>query len=259
MILNLVTRGILKKIFTLFIYPTSLFTIVGILFIYLLVKGKLKKWHKIAFVTFFVIILIATSQPVSSLFIYSLENDYASLTDSTKIQQAEYIIVLGSGYTKGNNLPELTQLSNSSLARLMEGTRLKKINPNATLIFSGGNNANNKENKNEAEIYQIAYQSISNDTSKQILSKLPHNTKSEATEIYKLIGNKPAILVTAACHMPRAMYLFQKQGCNVTAAPCEFLAKDIKYFPDLPNSYSIKQFEMAIHEFIGITAYKLID
>ncbi len=254
---HLITRTIIKKIFTLLVYPTSLLAIITIAFIYLLIRGKVKKWHKIVFIASFSLVFVLTSQPVSSLLISSLENNYQSLTDSATIANNQYIIVLGGGFTKGTNLPALSQLSSASLARLIEGMRLKQLNPSATLLFSGGNNHISSDTSTEADIYQFAYRTMSKDTSKQILSRLPHNTQFEATEVYKLIGNKPAILVTSAYHMPRAMYLFEKTGCNVTAAPCEFLVKEVNYIPDLPNSYSIKQFEMALHEFIGITAYKI--
>ncbi|MES2382085.1 MAG: ElyC/SanA/YdcF family protein [Bacteroidota bacterium] len=254
----MLTRVIIKKIFTTLIYPTSLLALVSIWFVYLLIKGKPTKWPKYIFIGLFISTLLVTSQPLSSIFINSLENDYECLTDSNKINEAQYIVVLGGGYSKEENIPATSQLNSSSLARLIEGMRLKRINTSATLIFSGGNNDHdNKES--EAEIYQLAYKTISNDTSWQILSERPHNTRSEADETFKLIGNKPIIIVTTAWHMPRAMYLFKQAGCNAIAAPCDYLAKEIHYIPDLPNSNSIKQFEMAFHEYIGIAAYKLLD
>lgn len=253
-----ITRVIIKKIFTILFYPTSLLALVSIWFIYSLVKGKPTKWPKYIFIGLFIATLLVTSQPISSIFINSLENDYESLLDSNKIKQAQYIVILGGGYSKGENIPATSQLNNSSLARLIEGMRLKVINPNATIIFSGGNN-NFDSKESEAQIYQLAYKTISNDTSRQILSERPHNTRSEADETFKLIGNKPIIIVTTAWHMPRAMYLFKQAGCNAIAAPCDYLAKEITYLPDLPNSNSIRQFEMAFHEYIGIAAYKLLD
>jgi hypothetical protein len=196
-------------------------------------------------------------QPFASIFINSLENDYECLIDSNKIKSAEYIIILGGGYNYNENMPASSQLGISSLARLVEGLRLKKINPSAQIIFSGGKPFTEKYS--EASIYQKTYQSITNDTGKYLLSELPHNTKSEADEAFKLIGKSKAILVTTASHMPRSVYLFNKMGCNVIAAPCDFSVKDLKYFPSFPSGMSIKQTELAIHEYVAIWGYKLFD
>jgi uncharacterized SAM-binding protein YcdF (DUF218 family) len=195
-------------------------------------------------------------QPIAGIFINSLENDFVCLTDTNTIKEAQYIIILGGGYKDAENMPTTSQLGSSSLLRLVEGIRLKKINPNAKLIFSGGKPFSEKYS--EASIYESAYKSLTSDKSKQILSEIPHNTKSEADETYKLIGNKKLIVVTSANHMKRAVYLFEKMGCNVIPAPCDFLVKNIKYYPALPSWSSIKQTEFAIHEYIGLLRYKII-
>lgn len=250
-------RIILKKILTIFIFPISFFSIITFWFIYHLSKNNLTQKVKYIFITSFVLIFVVTMQPFSSIFIRSLENNYSPLIDSIKINDADYIVVLGGGYNDEENMPETSLLGLSSLARLIEGTRLKKINPSATLIFSGGKPYSEKYS--EAQISQLAYKSISNDTSKNILSEIPHNTKSEADETHKIVGKKKLILVTSASHMTRAVYLFEKMGCNVIPAPCEFSVKNIKYYPNFPSGNSIKQTEIAIHEYIALLGYKLFD
>ena len=143
------------------------------------------------------------------------------------------------------------------MARLVEGMRLRKINPSAQLIFSGGKQFN--ENKTQASLLNKAYLSLTNDTVKNILSEQAHNTKSEADEAFKLIGKSKLILVTTASHMPRSVYLFNNMGCNVIAAPCDFTVKDLDYFPSFPNGMSIHQTEVAIHENVAILGYKFFD
>lgn len=250
-------RIILKKILTIFIFPISLFCIICMWFIYHLSSNSVTRKIKIIFISSFVFFFLITMQPFSSIFINSLENDYACLLDSNKIKSAEYIIILGGGYTEDANMPASSQLGVSSLARLVEGMRLKKINPNAKLIFSGGKQFN--ENKTQASLLNKAYLSLINDTIINILSELPHNTKSEADEAFKRIGKSKLILVTTASHMPRSVYLFNKMGCNVIAAPCDFSVKDLEYFPNFPNGMSINQTEIAIHEYVAILGYKLFD
>ncbi len=250
-------RIILKKLLTIVIFPISLFSLITFWFIYKLYKYALTFKVKVIFITSFVFMFLITMQPISGIFIHSLEKNYAPLIDSFKIKEADYIIVLGGGYNDEDNMPETSLLGSSSLQRLIEGIRLKKINPNATLIFSGAKPYTEKYS--EAKIASLAYKSIVSDSSNFILSELPHNTKSEADEAHKIVGDKKLILVTTASHMPRAMYLFKKMGCNVIAAPCDFNVKNLKYYPNFPNGNSIKQTEIAIHEYMAIVGYKLFD
>jgi len=250
-------RIILKKILTILIYPASVFSLIGFWFSFLLIKNKVTTRAKYIFIISFALFIVITMQPTAAIMVHSLENDYASLVDTNKIKEAEYIIVLGGGYNDGDKMPASSLLSNGSLSRLIEGIRLKQINKNAKLIFSGGKPYT--ENFSEASIYHNAYKSLTNDTVNQIVSEIPHNTKSEADEAFKLVGNKKMLLVTTATHMPRAMYLFQKMGCNVTPAPCDYFVKKVKYYPNFPSGNSIKQAEIAIHEYVGIIGYKLFD
>jgi len=248
---------ILKKILTALIFPLSILTLISSWFVFHLLKNTVTPKIKYIFTGTFIFFVLITMQPIAGIFVNSLENDFVCLTDTNTIKEAEYIIILGGGYNDAENMPTTSQLGASSLLRLVEGIRLKKINPNAKLIFSGGKPFSEKYT--EASIYESAYRSLTSDTSKQILSEIPHNTKSEADETYKLIGNKKLILVTSANHMKRAVYLFEKMGCNVIPAPCDFLVKNLKYYPALPSWSSIKQTEFAIHEYIGILRYKIIN
>ncbi len=203
---------ILKKILTALIFPLSIFTLISSWFVFHLLKNTVTPKIKYIFAGTFIFFVLITMQPIAGIFVNSLENNFVCLTDTNTIKEAEYIIILGGGYNDAENMPTTSQLGSSSLLRLVEGIRLKKINPNTKLIFS-----------------------------------------------YKLIGNKKLILVTSANHMKRAVYLFEKMGCNVIPAPCDFLVKNIKYYPALPSWSSIKQTEYAIHEYIGILRYKIIN
>jgi len=82
------------------------------------------------------------------------------------------------------------------------------------------------------------------------------NTADEAAT-YRLtfgIQNK-LYLVTNAVHMPRAMYLFRREGINVTAAPTNFLIKkgsvSHPFTAFIPRSDNLFRMEKAPHEYIG--------
>ena len=49
------------------------------------------------------------------------------------------------------------------------------------------------------------------------------DTVEEARETLRLAGTNRVVLVTSASHMPRAVGIFKKAGCEVVPAPCEYL------------------------------------
>ena len=49
------------------------------------------------------------------------------------------------------------------------------------------------------------------------------DTAEEARETIRLAGTNRVVLVTSASHMPRAVGIFKKAGCDVVPAPCEYL------------------------------------
>lgn len=254
------TRIFIKTIITVFIYPVSLFILICFWLIFHLFKNTVTKRIKLLFISFFIFFVLLTMNPTASIFINSLEDDFTSLIDTNEIKSAEYILILGGGYQVDhfNVMPENNQLDESSLARLIEGIRLKKINPKAKFIFSGSK-PGISEHESVAKLYQKTYKIITYDTNNYILSELPHNTKSESIEAFKIAGKSKIILVTSASHMPRSVYLFKKSGCNVIAAPCHYSSKKLEYKFHFPNGNSITQTELAIHEYIGIWLYKLFD
>ena len=72
----------------------------------------------------------------------------------------------------------------------------------------------------------------------------------------KLVGNQAFILVTAAYHMPRSMALFKKLGLHPIAAPTNFLVKEKDWF-DILNEKALLNFEVALHEYIGLLWYSI--
>ena len=66
------------------------------------------------------------------------------------------------------------------------------------------------------------------------------------------------LLVTDAIHMPRARLAFEHAGLQVIPAPSIFLASDHYHFAHvIPNAQSLKNSHYAIHEWLGLLAYRL--
>lgn len=93
--------------------------------------------------------------------------------------------------------------------------------------------------------------------------KNSYNTHSNAIESRALIkeGERENwLLVTSAFYMPRSVGTPQHAGINVQPYPVDYRT-NLKYdgFFKLQFSENFKRFDMAIHEYIGLFAYFIID
>ncbi len=90
------------------------------------------------------------------------------------------------------------------------------------------------------------------------------NTWENAIFTRDLVNPKPGdtwLLVTSAWHMPRAMGIFRKAGFKVTAYPVDYLtygnSRDLH--PPRLALDEMERLENALHEWIGLVAYRLTD
>jgi uncharacterized SAM-binding protein YcdF (DUF218 family) len=84
-------------------------------------------------------------------------------------------------------------------------------------------------------------------------------TSESAVEVRRMLPNtRRIVLVTDAYHLPRSMALFRKQGFDVAPYPCNYLisAGNWSLVDFLPSGNSFRRISTAIHEYVGIAAYK---
>ena len=73
-------------------------------------------------------------------------------------------------------------------------------------------------------------------TEKILELQKPVDTRAEAIEMKKIVGNKAFILVTSASHMKRSILLFKKLGLNPIAAPTYHLGYEDKSYSSIFSS-----------------------
>jgi uncharacterized SAM-binding protein YcdF (DUF218 family) len=68
------------------------------------------------------------------------------------------------------------------------------------------------------------------------------------------------LLVTSANHMPRAMGAFRKAGFTVEPWPVDYRTADKydRYLMFEAPSEGLRRLELAVHEWIGLIAYRLM-
>lgn len=67
------------------------------------------------------------------------------------------------------------------------------------------------------------------------------------------------VLVTSAAHMPRAIRNFQAVGLNPIPAPTQYLTgrgSRSSLLSWLPSSSALEKSELALHEYLGLLAWR---
>lgn len=131
------------------------------------------------------------------------------------------VIVLGTGFNPDPWLPGNSQVSPGFHARFLEGVRIYRSHPDATLIVSVANPRASREEKEKFLSFMAKLFAL-DETSLSLISEA-ESTDDEARLSGSIIATGGQVaLATSAGHMPRAMAIFAKAGFEPLAAPCDF-------------------------------------
>ena len=207
---------VFKKVLSAFLLPVPIGLFLLFLALFFLLTNSYKK-AKIVLIIAFLWFVLLSFQPISNAIINPLENSHKALLD---IPNVEYVLVLGSGHITNENLSITSQLSSVASVRINEGVRifkaLEKKDENTKIVFSGYKSFDKNYHSFMASRLAI---SLGVNQDKIIELKKPVDTRQEAREMKKIVGNKAFILVTSASHMKRSILLFKKLGLTPISAP----------------------------------------
>lgn len=205
--------------------------------------------------------LAVSTSPLPDFLVHQLEATYPPILQVPNTDVSPKILVLGAGHTNNPSLQLPNQLTHSELYRLVEGIRLQRLLPNSLLVTSGGKSRTNHEAQAVVAKKVAVLLGIPEENMDTLVSTT--NTMDEALHFKQRYGtDNPLILVTDAVHMPRAMRWFRKFGLDPIAAPTNHRIKDEpknRGINLLPNSSSITDMEIVIHEYLGILWMRLLD
>ena len=213
-----------------------------------------KFWAKSIGIIAIALLFLISCSPLPVFLLKKLEHSYFPFNNKeVNIKGAVYIVALGGGVTEDATLPERLRLSYPSMGRFLEAINIYNTVDNGKLIFSG----HTPEGKtSQAEI--MANMAIHLGVMPKDTLWIPEstNTRTEAINVkYRLGENANLILVTDACHMPRAMAWFRLQGLTPIAAPTNYQVKvneDDYVFPFKPSNEKINMTNILIHEYLGM-------
>lgn len=239
---------LVKKWLGLFLMPLPFSLLMMFVGLFLLWLTKKQTTGKILISISFVIIISFSNRPTSIALIRPLEQQFPPYQN----QPVDCIIVLGHGHASDPTVPLSSQLTEAAYARIMEGIRIKKLNPQAKLILSGSVLG---DPISGAEMYARIAEVNGIPRSEMSIVESPKDTEQEVKADAELVLGKRTAVVTSASHMPRAVDLFQKAGLTVIPAPTQFVGKyaqeELPMYAYLPSGRYLMYSEMAIHEWIG--------
>lgn len=239
--------------------PLTIFWII-LLFGIIFYLSKHKRTGLIICISALIWLTIISLPFIPRLLTWSLEKRFPSVFETPKFitNDTVFILVLGGGHMENINLPPIDQLSFSSVCRLLEGIRLHRLLPGSRMVFSGIS-----RNHKYSHATVLKQSALSMGVEENEISLLPtsENTQEEASDFTKKFGiRKTLILVTDAIHMPRAMYLFRREGQSPIPAPTNHMVKSdqrLRIEEWGPSSSNIAMMEYAIHEYLGIAWAKM--
>jgi len=246
-----------KKIVGPFFFPLSLCLEIFLIGLFVLWFTQKKKAGKIIVSAGVILLILCTYGPFPRLLLKPLEYKYPPLLSVKDLPEIRWIVVLGAGHRSDPQLPANSQLSDASLARLVEGIRLHHSLPGSKLILSGG--ALN-DPVPESKVFADVALALRVQRQDLILESLSRDTEEEAILIQKMVGKDAFALVTSASHMPRSMGLFRKLGMHPIPAPTDY---GIRGSPGVspgmffPGSTDLQNAEAAVYEYLGLAWAKL--
>jgi uncharacterized SAM-binding protein YcdF (DUF218 family) len=255
---------IITKILSPLLLPVTLGLLISFIGLFFLLVTKKTGTGKTLVSAGLLLMLLLSYGFVSDRVIEPLEYRYKpydmQLTNELLKSQNQfplkYVVVLGAGHVSDPSLPLTSQINDDSLVRLIEGIIIHRKNRASKLVLSGGVVF---DPISEAEMMARVAEELGVDRKDIIMEADSKDTKDEVHFIKRIVKDNPFILVTSACHMPRAIAMFRKLGLDPIPAPTRHYIKrgtrgPHDYFPWAGN---LEKAEAAFHEYFGMIWAKL--
>jgi len=204
------------------------------------------------------LLLIVGNRFVARSLLRSLETVYpaipefvAGMPPPPQLAACRYVVILGGGHERSAGLAANNLLSYPSLSRFVEGMRILRVLPEATLIVTG---PAPEDDETHAAVLGRAARSFGVAPERILYVDQARDTEEESRAVKALVPAGPVALVTSAWHLPRAVALFRSAGLETVACPADFSTSEDRKFSfgdylwDVP---SIDRSTRALRERLG--------
>ena len=247
------------KLVALALLPPGIFVLaLLVLAAYMFVRRVRGRWVA----AYCAVLLYLLSLPVVAVvLLHPLENAY-----EPEYAQADAVIVLGGGAVQGTpGVNGSGTLGAYSASRLLTAMQLARKG-NLPVMITGGQVFS--DTGNEGQIAAGVLRNMGFGSDKIIIEDEARNTRENAENtlaLCKVKGIKSVYLVTSAVHMPRSIANFEAvysgSGIQITPYPCDYLISrnaKFSYFSLLPQMWALEANYMALHEYLGLAALKIL-
>lgn len=247
---------LLSKILWFVFAPANLLMLMVLAGTALLWFGKVKA-ARYTLTAAVAVILAVTLFPLGEALLIPLEQRFPAPVEIP--QKLDGVILLG-----GAQEPLLTRdyhqpVMNGASETMTTFLALARAHPEAKLVFSGGSGNIRNQGVTEADTVKLFLRQQGFDPGKLIYETHSRNTYENVIFSKRLVQPKPGerwLLVTSAYGMPRAVGVFRAAGWPVIPYPCNYhVGRELHLLPSLHFMESFSTLEMAMHEWIGLTAY----
>lgn len=218
-----------------------------------------KRWARRLAVCALLLLYVLSIRPVSYAMAAALERWYPPPQFLTA-QQFDAIVVLGGGVRPEGGTRPVAELGTGSLRRVVCGIFYFRQGLAPYLVLSGGNSNPHGDGPLEAEEMQKTAVLLGVPESALLLEPNSRTTSENAVNTKLLLDDRVRILlVTSAIAMPRAAGAFERQGFEVTPAPCDYVAGELNLHVGsfIPDAGELATSKAAIHEYLGLAFYSL--
>lgn len=209
----------------------------------------------------FSLLLALGWEPLPDGVLRLLEAQYPALHTDAPLQRYAGVVVLGGALEPGYVWVTPGQSAlNDAAERMTEVLPLLHKQPTLRVLFTGGEGELFGSGGSEADRARNFFTSQGISPSQVIYESASRTTYENALLSSKVPGvdfAQPWLLMTSAWHMPRAMAAFQKTGWQVTAYPVDFRTGASTPWLQYSMDVGVKKWKIALHELVGLLAYRL--
>jgi uncharacterized SAM-binding protein YcdF (DUF218 family) len=249
---------IASKIFWMLASPINVLlfsALAGVLLCY----GRRARFGRGLALAAILILLAAAALPLCTLLIAPLENRFPQ--PSAEMKPPYGIIVLGGAIDDVTSAARGQTVFDEGGERITEAVILARRFPQARIVYTSGTNSVFGGSSSEAVRARDLMAQMGVAPERVTIEDKSRNTDENARFTAAIVHPEPWqrwLIVTSAFHMPRAMGVFEKAGFHPIAYPVSFRTlgrDDDNWNPIFDPARNLRIFELAVHEWIGLSAY----
>lgn len=256
--------SVLSEFAKAYLIPGSVsFLLIGLLagMVLLYISKSTRRWGSGLLGFLAVVYLILSVPAVARSYERLLADRSTPIESAAQARGAEAIVVLGGGsVTYRARGGEISELSDASALRVLEGARLHALLGDLPVIVSGG--ASELLNVPTPESVPMSQELIELGvpSSDIVLESRSGSTFEQAEEIGRVLearGIERFVLVTSPIHMRRALAVFRLQGLDPVPSPSSQHSGDhvVDVGSVIPHPDALSASQSAIREVLAIVYY----